>query len=108
MKDAHTTGEASALKREHPEIPKITLLHFLFLFLKDVFVHLDPDPAEKNQCRFRSGSTTLGERFNDVKFITDRWSVLQIRDVYLGSWIRIFSIPDPGSRIRIKDFKYGF
>jgi hypothetical protein len=37
--------------------------------------------------------------------------VLRIRDVYLGSRIRIFSIPDPGSeffssRIRIKEFKY--
>jgi hypothetical protein len=33
-------------------------------------------------------------------------SVLRIRDVYPGSQIRIFSIPDPGSRIRIKEFKY--
>jgi hypothetical protein len=36
---------------------------------------------------------------------------LRIRDVYPGSRIRLFSIPDPGSelspsRIRIKDFKY--
>jgi hypothetical protein len=35
---------------------------------------------------------------------------LRIRDVYLGSRIRIFSIPDPnffhsGYRIRIKEFK---
>ncbi len=38
-------------------------------------------------------------------------AVLRIRDVYSGSWIRISSIPDPGSefflsRIRIKEFKY--
>jgi hypothetical protein len=37
--------------------------------------------------------------------------VLRIRDVYPGSLIRLFSIPDPncfhpGSRIRIKEFKY--
>jgi hypothetical protein len=38
-------------------------------------------------------------------------AVLLIRDVYTGSWIRIFSIPDPGSeffhsgsRICIKEF----
>jgi hypothetical protein len=38
---------------------------------------------------------------------------LLIRDVYPGSWIRIFpsririfSIPDHGSGIRIKEFKY--
>ncbi len=35
----------------------------------------------------------------------------RIRDVYPGSWIRLFSIPDPnclhpGSRILIKEFKY--
>jgi hypothetical protein len=24
---------------------------------------------------------------------------LQIRDVYPGSWIRLFSIPDPGSEL---------
>jgi hypothetical protein len=38
-------------------------------------------------------------------------AVLRIRDVYPGSRIRLFSIPDPnclhpGSRIRIKEFKY--
>jgi hypothetical protein len=38
-------------------------------------------------------------------------SVLRIRDVYPGSRIRLFSIPDPnclhpGSRLRIKEFKY--
>ncbi len=38
-------------------------------------------------------------------------SVLRIRDVYPGSLIRLFSIPDPnclppGSRILIKEFKY--
>jgi hypothetical protein len=41
-------------------------------------------------------------------------SVLRIRDVYPGSRIRLFSIPDPGSElspsrilwIRIKEFKY--
>jgi hypothetical protein len=33
-------------------------------------------------------------------------SVLRIRDVYPGSRIRFFSILDPGSRIRIKAFKY--
>ncbi len=32
--------------------------------------------------------------------------MLRIRDVYPGSWIRIFSISDSGSRIRIKEFKY--
>jgi hypothetical protein len=37
--------------------------------------------------------------------------VLRIRDVYPGSRIRLFSIPDPnclypGSRIRIEEFKY--
>jgi hypothetical protein len=37
--------------------------------------------------------------------------VLRIRDVYPGSRIRLFSIPDPGSelspsRICIKEFKY--
>jgi hypothetical protein len=48
---------------------------------------------------------------------TDAWvyynPVLRIRDVYPGSRIRLFSIPDPGSeffhpgfRIRIKEFKY--
>ncbi len=30
----------------------------------------------------------------------------RIRDVYPGSRIRLFSIPDPGSRILIKEFKY--
>jgi hypothetical protein len=39
----------------------------------------------------------------------DQHPVLRIRDVYPGSQIRIFSIPDPnffysGSRIRIKEF----
>jgi hypothetical protein len=33
-------------------------------------------------------------------------SVLRIRDVYPGSRIRLFSNPDPGSRILIKEFKY--
>jgi hypothetical protein len=38
-------------------------------------------------------------------------AVLRIRNVYLGSRIQIFSIPDSGSefslsRIRIKEFKY--
>jgi hypothetical protein len=38
-------------------------------------------------------------------------TVLRIRDVYPGSRIRLFSIPDPGSelfpsRIRIKEFDY--
>ncbi len=33
-------------------------------------------------------------------------AVLRIRDVYPRYWIRIFSIPAPGSRIRIKEFKY--
>jgi hypothetical protein len=38
-------------------------------------------------------------------------SVLRIRDVYPGSRIRLFSIPDPGSeltpsRMLIKEFKY--
>jgi hypothetical protein len=32
--------------------------------------------------------------------------VLRIRDVYPGSRIRTVSIPDPGARIRIKEFKY--
>ncbi len=32
--------------------------------------------------------------------------MLQIRDVYPRSRIRNFSLPDPGSRIRIKEFKY--
>jgi hypothetical protein len=30
--------------------------------------------------------------------------ILRIRDVYPGSWIRLFSIPDPGSRTRIRIF----
>jgi hypothetical protein len=39
-------------------------------------------------------------------------AVWRIRDVYPGSRIRLFSIPDPnclhpGSRILIKEFKYG-
>jgi hypothetical protein len=39
------------------------------------------------------------------------FAVLRIRDVYPGSRIRLFSIPDPnflhpGSRILIKEFKY--
>ncbi len=35
-----------------------------------------------------------------------RKAVLWIRDVYTGSRIRLFSILDPGYRIRIKEFKY--
>jgi hypothetical protein len=43
--------------------------------------------------------------------VEDTIPVLRIRDVYPGSRIRRFSIPDPnclqpGSRIRIKEFKY--
>ncbi len=47
-----------------------------------------------------------------ITFIQQQWaSVLRIRDVYPGFRIRLFSIPDPnclhpGSRIRIKEFKY--
>jgi hypothetical protein len=42
---------------------------------------------------------------------TKKRSVLRIRDVYPGSRIRLFSIPDPnclhpGSRILIEEFKY--
>jgi hypothetical protein len=33
-------------------------------------------------------------------------AVLRIWDVYPRSWIRIFFIPAPGSRIRIKEFMY--
>jgi hypothetical protein len=41
-------------------------------------------------------------------FFCHKWlySVLRIRDFYPGSRIRLFSIPDPRSRIRIKEFKY--
>ncbi len=43
--------------------------------------------------------------------VNGKKTVLRILDVYPGSRIRLFSIPDPnclhpGSRIRIKDFKY--
>ncbi len=31
-------------------------------------------------------------------------TMLRIRDVYPGSWIRFFSVPDLGSQIRIKEF----
>ncbi len=46
-----------------------------------------------------------------MKVFLNFFSVLRIRDVYPGSRIRLFSIPDPGSelspsRIRIKEFKY--
>jgi hypothetical protein len=46
-----------------------------------------------------------------IRLVNVRDSVLRIRDVYPGSRIRLFSIPDPnclhhGSRILIKEFKY--
>ncbi len=51
--------------------------------------------------------------FSDRKMTTLLiiYTVLRIRDVYPGSWIWLFSIPDPnsfhpGSRIQIKEFKY--
>jgi hypothetical protein len=64
---------------------------------------------------------TIGDMFTQIfRGLRDRYqvgssvftkTVLQIRDVYPGSRIRIFSIPDPvseffPSRIRIKEFKY--
>ncbi len=90
-KDTHTTGEAIS-----PQPSKDTSrtlkkkLHFHFFLLCRTFL---PTwiriQSKKNLCRSGSGSTstTLSESFSDVKFIADRWSVLQIRDVYPGSRI---------------------
>jgi hypothetical protein len=58
---------------------------------------------------------SIGERHgsanSDPYQNVDGGPVLRIRDVYPGSQIRLFSIPDPnylhpGSRIRIKEFKF--
>jgi hypothetical protein len=43
IKDSQSTGEASALKREHPALQKMKILSF-FQFFWVVFALLDPDP----------------------------------------------------------------
>jgi hypothetical protein len=43
-------------------------------------------------------------RFHSIILLVQ--TVLRIWDVYPGSRIRIFSLPDPGSANRIREFKY--
>jgi hypothetical protein len=64
----------------------------------------DPNPLHNNT---NSKKLTTEER----SYFTQYFAVWRIRDVYPGSRIRLFSIPDPGSelspsRILIKEFKY--
>jgi hypothetical protein len=49
---------------------------------------------------------TSGRPDHLLKAKNKRNDHLSHSDVYPGSRIRLFSIPDPGSRIRIKEFKY--
>jgi hypothetical protein len=46
IKDAQATGEASALKREHPTLQNMKIL-CCSLFLWEIFVLLDPDPVNQ-------------------------------------------------------------
>jgi hypothetical protein len=89
------TGEAKSpqLQKRTSRTSKKYISSF-FSFFVGRFCPPGSGSSGKNQCRSRSGSTTLGERFSDVKLSC---SVLRILDVYSGSWIRIFSIPDLGS-----------
>jgi len=68
-KDAQTTGEASALKKEHPALQNMKILYF-FLYFWVIFALLDPDPATQinaDPC----GSTTL--QITEVDIIRPPW-----------------------------------
>jgi hypothetical protein len=77
MKDVQTTGEAPAIKKEHPSLKNMKFLHFILVFLllwvifppaigiagpkPELAVQIDADPYE-------SGSTTLYNSHLEVSF----------------------------------------
>ncbi len=65
---------------------------------------MDPLFIRRRYLPSRERPSTPREFFWGEK--SQKMSVLRIRDVYPGSRIRIFSIPDFGSRIHINEFKY--
>jgi hypothetical protein len=89
-------------RKSHTGTPSRAIFSHFFLFLKF------------SSLFFQMGCQALPNRFSKTRFSHKhavRLPVLRIRDVYPGSPIRLFSIPDPnclhpGSRSLIKEFKY--
>jgi hypothetical protein len=90
------------------------LVHALLLLLHASLLHdvvrLSASGATQHQDyrTYFSKENPRGTHLTSYMYLQE---VMRIRDVYPGSQIRIFSIPDPnffhpGSRIRIKEFKY--
>jgi hypothetical protein len=62
-----------------------------------IFGQFNVETYQRTKSSRMGFANLVGHALTDILDTDLKKTVLRIRDVYPGSWIRIFSIPDPGS-----------